>query len=103
MQKEILDFIGLFSKDSESTVFKFTNGLCYWFAFILKDRFRTYSATIMYEPIDNHFVTRIGDDLYDITGVVTDQYPNVVEWNHFPYPDVKSRIVRDCILKKNGM
>lgn len=101
-EEEILSFIKLFSNGNDETSIKFTDGLCYWFAFILYERFKPV-AKLMYEPVFNHFVVRIGCDLYDITGNVTKRYPKVIEWKRFPYPDVKARIVRDCILKKNGM
>lgn len=102
-EDEILSFIRLFSNGNDETSYKFTKGLCYWFAFILTERFKP-AAKLMYAPVENHFLVRIGsDNLYDITGNVTKQYPNVIEWKHYPYPDVKARIVRDCILKKNGM
>lgn len=101
-KKEILDFIHLFSNGHDETCVKFTCGLCYWFAFILCERFKPV-AIMMYEPVDNHFIVRIGEELYDISGVVTKDYLNVIEWERYPYPDVKARIVRDCILKKNGM
>ena len=102
-KKEILDYIHLFSNGHDETCVKFTCGLCYWFAFILCERFKPV-AKLMYAPVDNHFLVRIGDDdLYDITGDVTKYYPNVIEWERYPYPDVKERIIWDCILKKDGM
>ena len=45
----ILDFISHF-KDAQDT---FLYGCCYWFAFILNERF---GGTTMYLPVENHFV-----------------------------------------------
>lgn len=53
MDKEtVLGFIKHF-KGSEDV---FLYGCCYWFAFILQERF---GGTMMYEPIENHFVQEI--------------------------------------------
>lgn len=102
MSDTVLDFIHLFSDGADEVSFKFTNGLCYWFAHILKERFKPL-AEIMYDPIYNHFVTQIGDERYDITGLVTHLYPNVVKWDSYPDALEKERIVRQCILKLDGM
>lgn len=71
MQNAILDFIERF-KGSERT---FLHGCCYWFAFILKERFGSeYPVEILHEPVEGHFVSRIGGRLYDVRGDVTDIY-----------------------------
>lgn len=49
----------------------FLNGCCYWFAFILQERF---GGNMMYEPVINHFIQEIGGRLYDASGDVTEQY-----------------------------
>lgn len=64
----------------------FTCGCCYWFAFILCNRFP--EAVIMYDPVINHFVTQIDGRLYDITGEVTQEY-KVVRWDTYEYKDGK--------------
>lgn len=71
----------------------FTCGCCYWFAFILCTRF---NATMMYDPIMNHFAARIGNRIYDITGDVTDKY-QMGEWDKFDDELEKQRIVDYCI------
>ena len=81
--KEILDFISNF-KGAEDT---FLHGCCYWFAFILKERFhdRGYLVDIFHEPVDGHFVARfivdspnpsVNDEarFFDIRGDVTNFY-----------------------------
>lgn len=76
----------------------FTNGCCYWFAFILCSRFE--GARIMYDQVANHFAAEIGGRLYDITGDVTGQY-NMIPWDK--YDDIvqddleKSRILDYCV------
>ena len=57
----ILDFISNFSTAAD----KFTNGWCYYFAVILCDRFYQDNPEIYYDPIANHFVTRINNVYYD--------------------------------------
>lgn len=72
----------------------FTNGCCYWFSLILNKRFP--NSTIMYDVIQGHFVTKINNRLYDITGDVTDKY-DPIDWDTFPDKLQKERIIRDCI------
>lgn len=88
----IKDFKNLHQTEIEDT---FLNGYCYWFAFILKSRF---GGDIMYDCINNHFVTEIGDCLYDISGQV---YGSFVYWDIYQRQDEleKQRIYRDCIYK----
>ena len=89
-RKIVLDFIRNF-KGSEDT---FLNGCCYWFAFILCNRFP--EAVMMYDPVINHFVTQIDGRLYDITGEVTQEY-KVVRWDTYPDELEKQRIEKYCI------
>lgn len=79
--------------DDVDTVF--TNGCCYWFAVILHCRFP--DSTLMYDQVENHFVTQIQGRLYDITGDVTEKY-QVKPWDALDDELLKKRIVRDCIL-----
>lgn len=88
---KILNWISHF-KDAKQT---FSNGCCYWFAYMLNARF---GATIWYAPIDGHFVGEINDKFYDINGVYT---PNeeMIKWDDIQISDPlwASRIKRDCI------
>lgn len=79
--------------DDVDTVF--TNGCCYWFAVILHCRFP--DSTLMYDQVENHFVTQIQGRLYDITGDVTEKY-QVKPWDALDDGLLKKRIIRDCIL-----
>lgn len=72
----------------------FTEGCCYWFAFILCSRFK--EAKIMYDPVINHFVAEIENKLYDITGDVTDKYDTVL-WETYEDDLEKERIIKHCI------
>ena len=99
MDKEIvLEFIRHF-KGAEET---FLCGCCYWFAFILQERF---GGTMMYEPVKNHFVQEIGGRFYDASGDVTDTYKNseyLMFWSDMEQYDplLYQRLVRDCIRKE---
>ena len=79
------------------TIDTFTQGCCYWFAVILKERFQ---GTIMYNPVDNHFASLIDGHLYDITGELTID-GSWYEWEIYSKIDTleTDRIVRDCIEK----
>ena len=78
--KEVLDFINHF-KGASGT---FLNGCCYWFAWILQERFheREWLVDIFHDPVEGHFVARfistIPSDthvyLFDIRGDVTNLY-----------------------------
>ena len=95
MKDEILAFIKHFQNDG--TIKAFTNGCCYWFAQILKERF---DGVIVYDPTDNHFATMIDGRIYDITGFL--EIPGVfIEWREYQLTDPleSSRLYRDCILK----
>lgn len=95
--KEILDFIEQFKDGTEM----FTCGLCYWFAFILQERF---GGNMMYEPVINHFVQEIGGRLYDVTGDVTEQYTTeyLMFWADMESYDASlyRRLLRDCVRKE---
>lgn len=95
-RREILDFISEF-RGSEDV---FLNNCCYWFAFILQARF---AAEIFYMPIPGHFVSKIGGDLYDVSGDVTEQYASepMIAWSKMRDYDrnVYDRVMRDCVYK----
>lgn len=96
-QDLILDFIRQFRDLGAENCF--SNGMCYWFAHILRSRFITEHCHIMYSEIDNHFGCEINGIIYDITGVAPayDWEP----WYTVNYNDPKlaERIKRDCIDK----
>lgn len=96
MHNKVMAFIDRFTLCGKlkDTITTFTQGCCYWFAYILHCRFS--NSIIMYDPVINHFVVKIEDRLYDITGDVTGEY-NVVRWSTYPDESEKRRIIRDCI------
>lgn len=92
----VTDFISRFHEYKEIDDV-FTNGCCYWFAFILVERFKNYNAQLVYDQVVNHFGAQIGNCVYDITGDVTNQY-NWEEWRTLDDVLLVSRINRDCIM-----
>ena len=86
---------------------RWTNGNCYYFAVILKDRFP--DGRILYDTVSGHFVTEIDGLRYDWTGVVddkdgkdgkTDRPVRYVAWDGFAAYDrfQYKRVVRDCTM-----
>lgn len=92
---EIERFIRLFDNDQ-----KFINGLCFWFAYILKGRFP--NGEIWYDQIENHFYFVIKNKAYDVSGSV--QLPiTAMRWSDyeaFDYLDY-NRVIKYCILKED--
>lgn len=95
--EKILKFISRFH-GSEHV---FLTGCCYWFAHILDYRFdMECDPVIMYEPVEGHFVTRIGNRYYDVRGDVTELYRGkpmyVLEELGNEEPKLYNRLMRDC-------
>ena len=83
-------------KHNKELIEVFTTGNCYYFAVILKERF---NGEIFYLPIANHFICKIENKYYDITGELNpSEHP--YQWSQYKFEDEKhyNRIVRDCIL-----
>lgn len=100
VENEVLEFCNHFNP--ESTANLFTHGQCFWFSFILHERFKPFYPTyIFYNPIDNHFATEIYGELYDITGKL-EKDSKWIEWNDFILlePLAAARIYRDCIFQE---
>ena len=86
----------------------FTQGCCYWFAFILKERFQ---GKIVYDPVIGHFACMIGDTAYDIRGNIDKTYGpgffNWYEWDTWELyangepSGARQQVIKDCILKIN--
>lgn len=86
----------------------FTQGCCYWFAFILKERF---SGKIVFDPIVHHFACSIDDVVYDITGECNSTYgPDLMHWVDWDTYEIKEdgtpsgtrmEIINNCIKKYN--
>ena len=97
----IIKFINTFKgKYKDEIVYVFTNGQCYWFSFILKERF---NGEIWYVPVHNHFITKINERFYDITGEVidTERLKLARVWSEYQQFDPLDydRLVRDCVNK----
>jgi hypothetical protein len=95
----VLDFIEQFNKFGPNVTDCFSNGMCYWFAHILHQRFY-YDSQIMYDPVTNHFACLIDDRVYDITGEVTHD-GRWDYWSSYQLGDAAHtvRLYRDCIYK----
>jgi len=102
---EVFKFIRRFTQGwkNKGVIDTFTNGCCYWFAYILYERFYDHDAwredvDIMYDQVENHFGCRIDGFVYDIRGDVTNSY-DWQEWSSVAESDklLFQRILRDCI------
>lgn len=104
IHEEVIAFINKFTNNSkrQEVIDCFSYGCCYWFAFILDERFWEYSeeyySMIVYDEVDNHWACKIDGRVYDITGDVTEGH-NWVPWSTIPQKDIKlyDMLVRDCI------
>ncbi len=82
----------------KSMKYQFLNGKCFWFAFILKTLF---NGEIWYSQIDNHFVCKIDNNFYDITGIVDfNKYKELKSFKEYikDEPLDSIRLYRDCIV-----
>lgn len=102
MKDKVLRFIKNFS--NPDTVKTFTEGCCFWFAYILDTRFEMDpdrpSHRMMYNDVTGHFACEIDGTLYDITGELPrDRY--WVPWTDWfaGEPSYREIVVRDCIMK----
>lgn len=104
-KNEVLNFIDEFnsSEGKKQIVECFTCSMPFWFAYILNGRFATSAekTEIMYDDAENHFGCQIDAEVYDITGIVTNQY-NWIPWTDLWKIDSThaNNIVKDCVLKK---
>lgn len=107
VQRFINDIKRVFPEELE---FVFYRGYCYWFAFILAERFK---GTIWFNPKIVHFATMIDGTLYDIYGEITlginptngsrDYSENDwVKWSDFQINNQEAveSIVKSCIKKE---
>lgn len=75
----------------------FTTRCCYWFAYLLHKR---YGAEIYYAPILGHFVGKIDDTYYDVTGeFVPAENENMLSWDYIQQTDPlwAKRLVKYCV------
>ena len=90
---DILDFIHRRFPENTGT---WTEGNCYWLAFILKEQF---GCKIYYLPISGHFIAKDEDDnYYDQHGIVNTDEEKIL-WDDLKVLDETwyNNIVRDCI------
>ena len=98
--EKILDFISRFHGSEDV----FLHGCCYWFAWILENRFLLVGfpniPAIYYEPVEGHFVTKIENRFYDVRGDVSDLYRGKPMYNMDEMesndPKMFANLMRDC-------
>lgn len=103
----ILDFIHRFQGSEET----FLKGCCFWFSYILSNRFsqnefKDSYTTILYDGVEGHFIYGIKDDsdmswhYFDIRGDVTDIYKSrrlfAIEWIKKYDKIWYNHLMRDC-------
>lgn len=94
--REIMRFIEHFSSFGPDVEKCFTQGNCFWFAYILAEEFR---GDIMYNQVLGHFATLINGDLYDINGRIDNvsgpwEFLDYILWHD---PVLYERLMRDCV------
>ena len=92
-QSQIQTFLQRFHEHGNEIDAVFTQGCCYWFAFILHNRFP--KSEILYDPVWNHYVCEIENHIYDITGDVTGRY-KVIHLDEIDEYEQK-RLEKNCI------
>ena len=93
IQNEVQEFITRRFPTEE----KWLNGNCYWFAFILRERFP--ELDLFYDPVEGHFYAGDGDVFYDWLGMYTKPVlPNIIKFSVIHTTDLiwYERILRDC-------
>lgn len=107
VEKFITDMKEYFPEELE---FTFYRGYCYWFAYILANRFK---GEIWFNPTLVHFACYIDEDLYDIygkirpgvdpiTGEYNEKNDDWISWEEFQYcnQEAVESIVYNCIKKE---
>lgn len=98
-REKVEAFIQTFKdKHPEAIEDTFINGYCYWFAHILATRFK---GDIWFNPNIVHFAAKIGDNLYDVCGIITSDEGAWMSWASFQLSNraAVQDIVRSCIKK----
>ena len=91
MKDEVLEFINRrFKNDCNWLI-----GNCYYFAVILKERFK--DGEIVYDQIKGHFLFLYKNKLYDFSGVVFDEPYELLKDIKESDPLLYKRLERDCI------
>ena len=94
MQEQILEFLNRRFPKNTGT---WTNGNCYWLAFILKEAF---GCEIYYLPIQGHFIAKDKDNIYYDQNGVVELEEEALSWDRLEQEDSLwyDCIVRDCVL-----
>lgn len=104
MKNEIVQKIDSFKKaDIINLENKYLHGDCYVFAKALANYF---NGEIYYLPIENHFITKINQNFYDIRGLLNlEELEEPVVWKQYYLVDSLEyqRIIRDCIQNKENL
>ena len=91
--ESILEFIKIFNSPSNTILF--TECACYWFSVILHQRFP--NSSIVYDPHQVHFATKINGKVYDITGLVVED-SDYIDWEYYSSSsDDADMIMKYCI------
>ena len=100
MEEIVIDFIKKFRKSEDVIDMFMDEAYSYWFALILYWRFLSSGvSSIMYSRSGRCFAALVGDQIYDITGIVTSdrsdwvplqtlskvEYNNATVMSMFPY------------------
>lgn len=95
-EQEILEFIHRRFKVDNN----WTNGNCYFFAIILKERFP--QGIIYYHSVIGHFILKVEDNYYDFTGKCAyneEDAPYLLSLDELKQDELwYARIRRDCIM-----
>lgn len=82
---------------NQGVIDSFSGSNSYWFASILFKRFIRNNATIMYDPKNQCFGTRIGTRVYDVTGDVTENH-KWISWLEYSNKVSKEKITKENIM-----
>ena len=94
IHQEVLDFIKHFELGKDC----FLYGCCYWFAYILMERFHWYyDCEYMYNIEENHFAIDIDGVLYDASGTISSD--GFIPWYQVAKIDslLYQQLIADCI------
>ena len=101
MKEKVLKFINNYKHISKKEIeYAFTNGNCYWFAYILHT---VFNGKIYYLPIEGHFICKIENEFYDIKGCIDDSFNYTMDvlydWNEYCKiePLDSERVAKYCI------
>lgn len=82
---------------NQGVIDSFSGSNSYWFASILFKRFIRNNATIMYDPKNKCFGTRIDARVYDVTGDVTENH-KWISWLEYSNKESKEKITKENIM-----